>query len=319
MTTTETKSEHQQIEEAIAAQGSLRGQVDDAIIDATIATLKEKLAIIDSAPEQQRKLATILFMDIADHTTLTRGMDPEDQMALIDPLVARLAKKVTELSGHVARYQGDGFKAVFGLPVARENDPEQAVFAGLAIQAEAEVIAAELEREHSFPEFKVRVGITTGLVFAGGDTEGEDTIKGLPVDLAARLENAAEPGTVLISSDTYQHVRGIFDLAPLDDMTVKGFSEPVQVYQVLGARPRAFYRGMRLVEGVATRMIGRKAELDTLKDAYHTAIENGELQVVTVVGEAGLGKSRLLYEFENWADAQPTDVSIYRGQLRRPR
>jgi class 3 adenylate cyclase len=311
MTTTELKNEHRQIEEAIAAQGSLR---DDAIIDATIATLKEKLVALDTPPEQQRKLATILFMDIAGHTALTRGMDPEEQMALIDPLIARLAKRVTELGGHVARYQGDGFKAVFGLPVAWENDPEQAVFAGLAIQAEAEVISAELAREHGLSEFKVRVGITTGQVFAGGDTEGEDTIKGPPVNLASRLESAADPGTVLISNDTYQHVQGIFDLEPLEDMEVKGFSEPVQVYQVLGAKPRAFYRGTRLVEGVATRMIGRKAELETLKDAYHTVIENGELQIVTVVGEAGLGKSRLLYEFENWADLEPKEVSLYRGR-----
>jgi class 3 adenylate cyclase/tetratricopeptide (TPR) repeat protein len=314
MTPSDPNLERQQIEQAIAAQESLRGTVDDAIIEASIATLKEKLAALDSRSEQQRKLATILFMDIVDHTALTRGMDPEDQMALIDPLVARLAGKITEFSGHVARYQGDGFKAVFGLPIARENDPEQAIRAGLAVQGEAEKISGELINDHRLAGFKVRVGITTGQVFAGGDTEGEDTIKGPPVNLAARLESAAEPGTVLISYDTYKHVRGIFTLVELEPMQVKGFPDPVQVFKVKGAKPRAFYRGMRLVEGVETRMVGREAELETLKDAYYTVVEDGELQIVTVNGEAGLGKSRLLYEFENWVDLQPADIRLYRGR-----
>ena len=111
------------------------------------------------------------------------------------------------------------------------------------------------------------MGITTGQVFAGGDTESEDTIKGSPVNLAARLESAAEPGTVLISYETYKHVRGIFNLEPLEPIQAKGFSDPVHVYRVLRAKPRAFYRGMRVVEGIETRMIGREAELDILKDA----------------------------------------------------
>jgi predicted ATPase/class 3 adenylate cyclase len=253
-------------------------------------------------------------MDLADHTALTRGMDPEDQMALVDPLITQLAEKVNEFGGHVARYQGDGFKSVFGLPIARENDPEQAIRAGLAIQNEAQVIAAELESEHGITDFKVRVGITTGLIFAGGETEGEDTIKGPPVNLAARLESAAQPGTVLISYETYKFVRGIFVLQQLEPIQVKGFTEPVEVFKVLGAKPRAFYRGMRLVEGIETRMIGRDGELATLQDAYYTVVEDGEPQIVTIISEAGLGKSRLLYEFENWVDLQPADVRLYRGR-----
>jgi predicted ATPase/class 3 adenylate cyclase len=314
MTPSDKDSQRAQIQQAIAFQESLRGQADDALIDATIATLKKELAALDPPPDQQRKLATILFMDIANHTVLTRGMDPEDQMALVDPLIARLAEVVHQHGGHVARYQGDGFKAVFGLPVARENDPEQAIRAGLAMQAEAEAIAAELKAEHGLPGFQLRVGITTGLVFAGGETEGEDTIKGPPVNLAARLESAAQPGSVLISYETYKFVRGIFDLEQMDPIQAKGFPEPVQVYRVLRAKPRAFYRGMRLVEGVETRMIGRQAELEVLKDTYYTVIEDGELQIVTIVGEAGLGKSRLLYEFENWVDLQPANVRLYRGR-----
>lgn len=120
-------NERQQLEQAIAAQESLRGTLDDTVIDATIAAIKDKLAALESAPEQQRKLATILFIDIAGSTRLSQGLDPEEQMAVIDPVIARLAAKIDEHGGHVSRYQGDGFKAVFGLPVAHENDPAQAI------------------------------------------------------------------------------------------------------------------------------------------------------------------------------------------------
>ena len=107
MTPSEVKTDREQIEQAITAQESLRGVVEDAIIAATIATLKEKLAALDAPPEQQRKLATILFMDIAGHTALMQDLDPEDQMALVDPLIARLAEVVNQFGGHVARCQGD--------------------------------------------------------------------------------------------------------------------------------------------------------------------------------------------------------------------
>jgi class 3 adenylate cyclase/predicted ATPase len=255
-------------------------------------------------------------MDIAGHSSLTRDLDPEDQMAVVDPLIARLAEKVTEFGGHVARYQGDGFKVAFGLPVAQENDPEQAIRAGLAMQDEAEAISEELEAEYGLSGFQVRVGITTGLVFAGGETEGEDTIKGQAVNLAARLESAAEPGTVLISYETYKHVRGIFDLEPLEPIKAKGFSEPVHVYRVLRAKPRAFYRGLRLVEGVETRMVGRELEFLQLQKTLGEVIKDDHGQMVTVVGEAGLGKSRLLYEFENWVNLLPEEIWLYKGRAR---
>jgi class 3 adenylate cyclase/predicted ATPase len=310
------RSARENLEKAIAAQESLRGTVEDSIIDATITMLKEKLAELDPVLQQQRKLATILFMDITGSTALTVDLDPEEQMAIVDPAISRLAKKIDEYGGRVARYQGDGFKAVFGLPVAHENDPEQAIRAGLAIQAEADAVALELESEHGLSGFKVRVGITTGLVFSGGETEGEDTIFGAAVNLAARLESAAEPGTILISHDSFKHVRGIFDFEPLEAIQVKGFAEPVKMYRVLQAKKRPFYRGMRGVEGVETHMVGRELEFLQLQKILEEVIEEGEGQMVTVMGEAGLGKSRLLYEFENWVDLLSEEVLMYKGRAR---
>jgi predicted ATPase len=237
-------------------------------------------------------------------------------MEIIDRALLRLAEPVMRHGGRIVRYQGDGYKAVFGLPTAQEYDPDHAILAGLDALAEAEAIAAELKAERRLPGFAVRVGIDTGRVLLGGGTEGEDAVTGLPVNLAARLEQAAAPGTVLISHHTYQHVRGVFDFQPLDPIVAKGFPEPVPVYRVLRRKPRAFRTRRRGVEGVETRMIGRDAELARLQAAFRRVIETGEAASVVVVGQAGLGKSRLLYEFENWVDLQPVNVQLYRGRAR---
>jgi len=310
-------NEKEALKQAIDVLEAQRTSWGDAVVEAAIAPIREKLAALEAAeqPEQQRKLATILFVDIAGHTALTHTLDPEEQMEVVDRALARLAEPVGRYGGHVTRYQGDGFKAVFGLPTAGERDPDHAIYAALAIQAIAGEVAAELARERDLGGFAVRAGIATGLVFAGGLTEGEDTVKGEPVNLAARLEQAAEPGTVLIAHSTYQHVRGVFDLQALEPIQAKGFDEPVPVYRVLAARARSFRTRRRGVQGVETRMVGRELELRQLQKAFQEMLE-GERQFVTIIGEPGLGKSRLLYELENWIDLQPVQTQLYRGRAR---
>ena len=136
---------------------------------------------------------------------------------------------------------GDGFKAVFGEPTAQENDAEMAIRAGLEILADANVYAAELERKWRVSGFDVRVGINTGMVAVGGITESDDTVMGLTVNLGDCLgESSAPPGGLLISQNTYQHVRGIFEFEPLPPFEAKGFDEPVQVYLVVGSKPKSF-------------------------------------------------------------------------------
>lgn len=316
MSSSDAHAEREQLEKAIAAQESLRGTLDDAIIDVATATLKEKLAALESTPTEQRKLATILFMDIFGHTAIVRDLDPEDQLALIDPILKRLAAVVKQHSGRIARFQGDGFKAVFGLPAAHENDPDNAVRAGLELLAEVGRISEDLKTREGIEQFQVRIGIDTGLVTSGSGaaSEGQDTIKGSCVNLAARLESSAAPGTLVISHNTYQHVRGIFNMEPLEPVAAKGFPKPVPAYRVLSEKPRSFRTRRHGVEGVDTRMIGRDRELDLLQEIFADALGEGERQIATIVGEAGVGKSRLLYEFENWVDLQPTDVQLYRGR-----
>jgi tetratricopeptide (TPR) repeat protein len=217
----------------------------------------------------------------------------------------------------VTRFTGDGFKAVFGAPVAREDDPEQAIYAGLSILESAQKVAAELQAQWGIQGFQVRLGINTGLAALGGVTEAQDTVMGKAVNLAARLESAAPPGGLLISHDTYRHVRGVFNVQPLEAITVKGFAEPVQIYRVLEAKPRAFRVSTLGVEGVETRMVGRHAELKYLQDALFTTIEEHEGQIITIAGEAGVGKSRLLYEFDNWIEIHGPEVRFFQGRGRQ--
>ena len=309
-------ADREQIKQAIVVQEGLRGQIDDAILDATLAALRRQLAELD-APPPRRAQATLLFLDLAGHTELIQGLDPEEIVETIDRALARLAEPVRQRGGRIVRFQGDGFKAVFGLPTAHEKDPDHAIRAALDILAETQAIAAELAAARGRPGFMARIGIDTGLVLIGEGAEGEDSVTGLPVNLAARLEGLAEPGTVLISHHTYQHVRGVFDMQALPPVEVRGFAQPVPTYRILRPKARSFRTRRRGVEGIETRMIGRDTEMNRLQAIYTALVEGGRGRVVTVVGEAGLGKSRLLYEFENWGDLQPVNVQLYRGRARQ--
>ncbi|HSM70477.1 MAG TPA: AAA family ATPase, partial [Anaerolineales bacterium] len=167
---------------------------------------------------------------------------------------------------------------------------------------------------HNIPNFRVRVGINTGLIVAGGETESEGTMMGTAINLAARLEKMASPNGVLISSHTYEHVRGIFDLEPGEYIQAKGFADPVQVYRVLGAKARAFRLMTRGVEGVETHMVGRDTELSVLQEQFEKVVKEKVCHFVTVVGEAGIGKSRLLDEFERWIDLHKKRVLLFKGR-----
>jgi class 3 adenylate cyclase/tetratricopeptide (TPR) repeat protein len=306
--------------QAIAALEGQRQALGEVVVESSIAALRKQLAEIGAPsklPQQQRKLATLLYVDVVGSTNLSKHLEPDEVLDMMDAALQKMAEPVKTHGGHIARFQGDGFKAVFGLPLSREDDPEHAVRAGLEILEIAKSIAGEWEERHGLPGFQVRVGINTGLVAAGGETEAEDTIMGMAVNLAARLERAAPPGSLLISHHTYRHVRGVFTVEPGEPIQVKGFEEPVPVYLVKRAKPRAFRLHTRGVEGVETRMVGRESELKTLKDALLTAIEEGEGGVVTVTGEAGVGKSRLLYEFQNWLDLLSQAIRLFLGQARQ--
>jgi class 3 adenylate cyclase/tetratricopeptide (TPR) repeat protein len=265
----------------------------------------------------ERRVVTILFSDVKGSTAMAEDLDPEEVLEIMNGAFGILIEPVARHEGTLARLMGDAILAFFGAPVSHEDDPERACHAALEIIEGAKAYAARLERERGILGFNVRVGIHTGLVVVGevgSDLRVEYTAMGDAVNLAARMEGAAEPGTVLITEDTQKLIAPLFETRALQSIRVKGKREPVQVYVVQRARPRAFYRPTRGVEGVETRMIGREAELKHLQDAFHTAIEDFECRMVTITGEAGVGKSRLLFEFERWLDLLPEDIRRFKGR-----
>jgi len=265
---------------------------------------------------KERRMVTMLFSDVKGSTQMAENLDPEEWVEIMEGAFEVLIEPIYRYEGTVARLMGDAILAFFGAPLAHEDDPERACRAALEIIEGAQKYAARLE-ERGIAGFNVRVGINTGLVVVGevgSDLRVEYTAMGDAVNLAARMEQAAPPGGILITYDTYRHVRGVFDVQALEPMTVKGKAEPIQVYGVQRAKPRAFRKGTRGVEGIETRMIGREAELKRLQDASYTAMEDSERQVVTIVSEAGVGKSRLLYEFDIWSELQPELFYFFKGR-----
>jgi ABC-type oligopeptide transport system substrate-binding subunit/class 3 adenylate cyclase len=268
----------------------------------------------------ERRLVTILFSDIKGSTAMAERLDPEDVMEIMDGAFDVLIEPIMRYEGTLARLMGDAILAFFGAPIAHEDDPERACRAALEIVEGAQAYAARLEQDRGISGFNVRVGINTGLVVVGevgSDLRVEYTAMGDAINLAARMEQHAAPGSVLITHDTYRHIRGVFDVQPQEPLLVKGKVEPVQTYVVLQAKPRAFRLPTRGVEGIETRMIGREAELKRLQDALHDAIEDRERQVFTIVGDAGVGKSRLLYEFDSWVELLPQTIRYFKGRARQ--
>jgi class 3 adenylate cyclase/tetratricopeptide (TPR) repeat protein len=263
---------------------------------------------------------TILFADVKGSTAMAETLDPEDVMEIMSGASELLVEPVVRHEGTVARLMGDGLLAFFGAPLSHEDDPQRAVRAALDIMAGAGQYAAQLERERGLSDFSVRAGINTGLVVVGevgADLRFEYTAMGDAINLAARLEQSAPPGSVLISHDTYRHVRGDFDVAPQEPLAVKGRAQPVITYIVERARPHAFRRGRRGVEGIETPLVGREAELKQVQESLRAVVQGGEFRLLTVVGEAGVGKSRLLDEFALWTEQERQDLVRLEGRVDR--
>jgi ABC-type oligopeptide transport system substrate-binding subunit/class 3 adenylate cyclase len=277
----------------------------------------ERLLATRGQVGKERRIVTILFSDIKGSTAMAEELDPEDWAEIMEGAFEVLIEPIYRYEGTLARLMGDAILAFFGAPIAHEDDPGRACRAALEIIEGARRYEERLEKERGIRTFGVRVGINTGLVVVGevgSDLRVEYTAMGDAINLAARMERRAPPGGILITHDTYSHVRGVFDVLPQEPLRVKGKKQPVQNYLLQRAKPRAFRKGTRGVEGIETRMIGRQAELKRLQEAFYTATEDRELQLVTITGEAGVGKSRLLHEFDIWAEALAERYFFFKGR-----
>lgn len=248
--------------------------------------------------ERERRIVTILFCDVKGSTALGEERDPEDIMEVMNGAFDILIEPVYRYEGTLARLMGDAILAFFGAPIAHEDDPERAVLAALAIQERMVGYANELKRTRGIENFSVRVGINTGLVVVGevgSDLRVEYTAMGDAINLASRLENAAHPGTIVISENTARLVRHSLELESLGSLTLKGKAEPVPAYRVLGRK--ATPESARGLVGLDSPLVGRVRERAALENALDQ-LQAGDGSVVSLIGEAGLGKSRLLAEVQ---------------------
>jgi class 3 adenylate cyclase len=247
----------------------------------------------------ERKQVTVLFCDLVGSTSIAERLDPEEYRELIDRYLERVFPEVYRYGGIVNTLVGDGLMALFGAPVAHEDDPRRALRAALAIRDTLANLADTIRSESGI-ELKVRIGIHTGPVVVGtvGNSFKMDyTAIGDTTNLAARLQTAAQPGSILMSDATYRLVRGLFVVEPTGPLDVRGKSEPVVAYEVLaraaGTSPMTIARERGL-----TPLVGREVELARLEDAFRR-VSRDALGLVAVVGDAGSGKSRLLYELKH--------------------
>jgi class 3 adenylate cyclase/tetratricopeptide (TPR) repeat protein len=254
--------------------------------------------------EGERRFATVLFADVARSTAIAEKLDPEDWALIINGAFAFMNATVARYEGTVSRLMGDAVLALFGAPVAHEDDAERAVRAGLEIQAAGMDYARGVKAKHGV-DFDLRVGINTGtsvLAFVGDAVKTEYTALGDAANVAARLQSLAEPGTVLISADTERLVHALFDFKPRGRIEMKGKAEPVECFEVVGLK--ATPGSTRGLEGLSSELVGRDAEFGLLRDRL-AGLAKGDGGVVAVVGEAGLGKSRLVAELRHARDTLP--------------
>lgn len=299
--------EREQIERAIAAQENLRGVVPDEIVDTAVSALRERLA--RSNPElARRRQVTVLFADVSGFTSMSSRLDAEVVADVMNELWSRLDTIIAAHGGHVDKHIGDAVMAVWGAASTREDDPERAVRAALAMQQ-------ELQRPRSGDQLMMRVGLNTGPVYLGAVAGSDEfTAIGDTVNVASRMQEAAPLGGVLVTHDTYRHVRGVFDVEALDPALVKGKAGPIRVYLVIQAKARAFRMPTRGVEGVETEMVGRALELGVLQAEFERVVREPATGWISVIGDAGIGKSRLLYEFESWIDLHPASAFFFKGR-----
>src|SRR5713101_3685805 len=277
--------------------------------------LVEKILTTRSALEGERKQVTVLFADLKGSTELIRDLDPEAAQTLLDPALQRMMDAVHRFEGTVNQVLGDGIMALFGAPVAHEDHAVRACYAGLAMQAAMRRYAEEVRRSHGL-EMQMRVGLNSGEVVVraiGNDLHMDYSAVGQTTHLAARMEQLATPGSIRLTAATLRLVEGLVQVNALGRFPVRGLPEPVEVFELVGASAVRRRLQAAAARGL-TRFVGRQQELAALQQALEQA-GAGHGQIVAVVGEAGVGKSRLVYEFihshhtQGWSVLESASVS----------
>src|SRR5215207_1272951 len=264
--------------------------------------------VTTAIPPEERRQVTVLFADLSGYTAFAERMDPEDVKSLVDRALLRLGQEVERYGGTVDKYIGDNVMAIFGAPVAHEDDEERAVRAGLGMQA------AMGDVNENLPDgvhFELRVGVNTGEVLAGA--VGEDyTVVGDVVNVAARLQSAARPGSVTVGERTMRASGGAVRYEQLEPLELKGKSEPVPAWEAVAVT--AQHAVGRRAPSRETPLVGREQELSTLETIFERVELERAPHLVTLVGEAGVGKSRVLRELESQLGARAVAPTFRTGR-----
>ena len=259
----------------------------------------------------ERRVITMLFCDVKGSTAAAETMDPEEWTEIINGAFERMIAPIYKYEGLVPRLMGDAILAFFGAPIAHEDDPQRAILAGLEIQAGIKTYAEQIRTKHKL-EFGLRVGINTGLVVVGeigSDLRMEYTAIGDAINLAARMEQTARPGTVQVTEETYKLVAPLFEFEPLGDIEVKGKAAPVKAYRVLNTKQTPGH--LRGLEGLSSPLVGRAAQLSSF-EGFLSRLREGIGNFAIVVGEAGLGKSSLVAAVQKLEAA--SQVTWFKGE-----
>jgi len=260
--------------------------------------LTEKILSQRDRIEGERRHVTIMFVDMKGFTPLTEKLGPEETFALMDQVFEIIIHKIHDYEGTVNELRGDGVLALFGAPVALEDAPQRAIRSSLAIHREMTRFSEKIRGEMGIFPILVRIGINTGPVVVGtlgNDLRVQFTAVGDTINMAARMEQLAEPGTTYVTEDTFKLTEGYFRFEALGEREIKGKAEAKKVYRVIAPSTRTTRFDVSAERGLS-RFIGRERELELLIDAFDRA-KAGRGQAVSITGEAGVGKSRLLYEF----------------------
>src|SRR5882762_9161322 len=288
---------------------------DRALLAYTPPHLTEKILTAKGTMEGERKEVTVLFGDIKGSTELIGGLDPEAAQQLLDPAIHRMMAAVHRYEGTVNQGLGDGIMALFGAPIAHEDHALRACYASIAMQTALRGYADEVRRAHGMP-LQIRVGLNAGDVVVraiGNDLHMDYSAVGQTTHLAARMEQLATPGTIRLPAATLRLVEGLVRVTTLGPMPVKGLLEPVEVFELVGATPVRRRLQAAVARGL-TRFVGRDQELAALTQALAQAAQ-GHGQLVALLGEAGVGKSRLAYELihshatQGWRVLESASVS----------
>jgi class 3 adenylate cyclase/tetratricopeptide (TPR) repeat protein len=262
----------------------------------------------------ERKVVTILFGDISGFTTMAERLDPEEVKHVMDLTLRSLAAEVERYEGHVDKFLGDNIMALFGAPRAHEDDPERAVRCAIEMQHAMRRLSADLERTRGL-DLQLHIGINTGEVLAGRMAAGRDidyTVMGDPVNLAARLQHTAGPGEIVVGEATYRASNAMIEYRSRGHVQVRGKEQPVSAWEVVNVRTR---RGEeRRLTGRESRLVGRDAEFAQLKHLYGQVVRDRRLHHVLLLGPAGIGKSRLLWELEKYLSGLPQAPAFRKGR-----